>query len=111
MRLKVCLVGPAKSGKTHFVNALLGKNIFGYVSTSGVVIDKTTFSRIDLELWDIGFKEGINHIMDAHGVIQFGNDPLYKVNLNVPIVSVLDYQEDEEFDILRSLIELMLRKE
>ncbi len=132
---KVCLVGPSKSGKTHFMSAfveedkdiqnihlkkfhdILRMNIGckKYHPTLGVGIELFTIGDVQIDMRDTGsgkyVGQGVKYTKGANGIIQFHNDagdpPPFEVAKNLPIVHVYGFKEGDEIGILRSLIQLM----
>ena len=112
MQYKVCLIGPTQSGKTRFMNRLLGVNIPYYSTTIGVEVWDIEREECIIKCWDIGSKIlglGIEYTTNCDGILQFhdenDNSPPFEAPQRIPIVHV--YGENERNDLLQSLIDMM----
>ncbi len=126
---KVCLIGPSQSGKTHFMNKLIGRNgrmgfvdrmlnqaenYEDYSTTLGVVLDIVERQECTINFWDTGsikvsLGDGHRYASKCDGFLQFhdedDNPPPFEPPQDVPIVHVYDGDDGNIF--LQSLIDMM----
>ena len=125
---KVCLIGPSKSGKTRFVNKLMGRNgrmsngeiLFNlgrglhyedYATTLGVALDIFHHDEYTINFWDLGSTKiglGNGYTIGCRGILQFhdeeNNPPPFDPPQNIPIIHVYpNYQNNP----LQDLIDIM----
>ncbi len=124
---KVCLIGPSQSGKTRYVNGLLGlsgrmgyvdrilkrcENYEDYSTTLGVELNVIRHEECIINLYDIGSTKlglGIGYTTNCNGILQFhdedDNPPPFEPPRGVLIVHI--YYEDDSDDPLQILIDIM----
>nr|QBK92443.1 MAG: Ras family GTPase [Pithovirus LCPAC401] len=124
---KICLIGPSQSGKTRYVNGLLGlsgrmgyvdrilnqcENYEDYSTTLGVEVNPLEREECIINFWDIGSTKvgfGDGYTIGCSGILQFhdedDNPPPFEPPQGVPIVHI--YYEDGSDDPLQTLIEMI----
>ncbi len=124
---KVCLIGPSQSGKTRYVNGLLGlvgrmeygdrivkrcENYEDYYTTLGVEVNPLEREECIINLFDIGSTkvgEGLGYTINCSGILRFhdedDNPPPFEPPRGVPMVHI--YVENDRRGALQDLIDMM----